>query len=299
MSTDELRSLSSATDSDGAFLIPVAWENQIIMAAYDGAELRPIVQVGTTGRDRVMMPSLKKPVVAWGPAGLAVTPQDLSAGGESIVNFDLKALALIHNNTLDDADADVWGELQNAFSMAVAEAEDDAFGTGDGATMPQGVLTNAGVRANFTPSKVAAAMSDANNNGVDPLIDMLHALKKTYRRNATWAMNSTTEGKVRQLKDTQGQYLWQPPVMAGNPATLLGRPVVNPEGFPDIGAGAFPIVVGDFRSGYKVRDRSGLTVQRLVERYAEFDQTGFIIKRRTGGKVTLSEAFRCLKIGVS
>lgn len=299
LSQDELRSLSSVTDADGAFLVPVAWENQIIMNAYNGAELRPVVQVGTTGRDRVMMPSLKKPSVAWGVAGLAVSPQDLSAGGESIVVYDLKALALIHNNTLDDADADVWGELQNAFSMAIAEAEDDAFGTGDGATQPQGVLTNAGVLANYKISGVAAALYDSTHNGIDPLIDMLHALKKTYRRNATWAMNSTTEGKVRQLKDTGGQYLWQPPVQAGSPATLLGRPVVNPEGFPDIGAGAFPIVCGDFRAGYKVRDRAGITVQRLVERYAEYDQTGFIIKRRTGGKVTLSEAFQCLKIAAS
>jgi HK97 family phage major capsid protein len=157
-------------------------------------------------------------------------------------------------------------------------------------------MTHAGVIANFTKTGVAAALSDTNNNGVDPLISMLHSLKKTYRRNATWGMNSTTEGEVRKLKDKDGQYLWQPPVQAGSPATLLGRPVINPEGMADIGANAFPVVLGDFRSGYVIRDRSGITVQRLVERYAEFDQTGFLVKRRTGGKVVMAEAFRVLKI---
>jgi HK97 family phage major capsid protein len=108
-------------------------------------------------------------------------------------------------------------------------------------------------------------------------------------------MNSTTEAKVRQFKDSNGQYLWQPPVQAGAPATLLGRPSVNPEGMPAVAADAFPIAIGDFRRGYRIRDRKGLTITRLIERYAEFDQTGFMVKRRTGGQVVLAEAFHLIK----
>lgn len=298
MTPDEQRSLSNATDADGAFLIPTAWEGGVLMAAFNAAEVRPVVNVGSTGRDRVFVPSLKKPIVAWGVGALAVTAQDLSAGGETIPILDLKALALIHNNTLDDADSDIWGELSGAFATAVAEAEDLAFAAGDGATEPQGVMSHPTVRAAFTKTGVAAALGDGTvaHNGCDPLIDALHSLKKVYRRNATWGMTSMTEGLVRQLKDTTGQYLWQPPVAAGSPATLLGRPVINPEGMDEVGANKFPIVVGDFRTGYRVRDRSGLSVQRLVERYAEYDQTGFIIKRRTGGRVVMAEAFRCIKV---
>lgn len=296
MTPEEIRAISSASDADGGFLVPIQWENTVLMNAYNEAEIRPVAQVGSTGRDRVFMPSLKKPSVAWGLANVAVSPQDIGAGGETLPINDLRALVLIHNNTLDDAEADVWGELSMAFSRAIAEAEDDAFANGDGVNAPQGVMTNKTVVAQFTKTGVAAALNDANNNGVDALISMMHALKKTYRRNATWAMNSTTEGLVRQLKDKDGQYLWQPPVQAGSPALLLGRPVINPEAMPDVGANAFPIVLGDFRSGYVIRDRSGITVQRLVERYAEYDQTGFIVKRRTGGKVAMPEAFRVLKV---
>lgn len=296
MTPEELRALSSASDAEGGFLVPTAWESQVLMQAYNEAELRPLVNVGTTGRDQVFMPALKKPVVAWGVTNLAVNPQELAAGGERITIHDLKALVLIHNNTLDDADANVWAELQTAFSAAIAEAEDDAFASGDGVTAPQGVLTNKTVLTQFTVSGVAAALSDATHNGVDPLIAALHKLKKTYRRNATFAMNSTVEGVVRTLKDANGQYLWQPPVQAGAPATLLGRPVANPEGMPDIAANAFPIAVGDFRAGYRVRDRAGISVQRLVERYAEYDQTGFLVKKRTGGKVVMAEAFQLIKI---
>ena len=108
-------------------------------------------------------------------------------------------------------------------------------------------------------------------------------------------MNSTTEGEVRKIKNNDGDYIWQPPVTAGNPAALLGRPIINPEGMPDSNNGTLPIAVGDFRSGYKLRDRSGVTVRRLVEKYAEYNQVGFILRRRLGGQPVQPEAFRVLE----
>jgi HK97 family phage major capsid protein len=292
---DEIRALSSASDADGGFQVPVSWESDLITQAFDEGELRAIIGAAPTSRDTVFMPALAKPVVAWGIANLAVSAQDIASGGERISIHDLKALVLIHNNTLEDADADIWSELSSMFGMAVGEAEDDAWATGSGSGEPKGIVTDSRVQANYTKTGVAADLSDASNNGVDALLDGLYSLKKTYRRNATFAMNSTTEAKVRQFKDSNGQYLWQPPVQAGAPATLLGRPSVNPEGMPAVAADAFPIAIGDFRRGYRIRDRKGLTITRLIERYAEFDQTGFMVKRRTGGQVVLAEAFHLIK----
>lgn len=295
MTHEEVRALSSSSDVDGGFLVPTTFETEIITNAYNEAELRPLCNVAATGRDTVQLAALSKPVVAWGTRNLAISPQELSAGGERLEIFDLKALTLIANNTLDDSAADIWAELRDMFSMAIAEAEDDAFAIGAGNNSPQGFIADTRVLANYVPTGVAGAIADGSNNGVDALITMLQSLKKTYRRNATWAMNSTSEGEVRKLKDSNGQYLWQPPVQPGNPATLLGRPLVNPEGMPDIAANSFSIALGDFRKGYKVRDRSGVTVQRLVEKYADYDQTGFIVKKRVGGQVILPEAFVLLR----
>ncbi len=295
---EETRALSSSSDADGGFLIPASFENDIITQAYNEAELRQLVNVAPTGRDTVHIPSLSKPVIGWGIKNLAISPQDITAGNERIEIFDLRALTLIANNTLDDSAADVWGELLTMFSDAIAEEEDNAISSGAGNNSPQGVISDLRVQANVTNTGVAGALNDGSNNGVDALIAILHALKKTYRKNSTWAMNSTTEGFVRTLKDSQGQYLWQPPVIPGNPTTLLGRPIANPELLPDVAANAFPIVLGDFKRGYKLRDRAGITVQRLTEKYADSDQTGFLIKKRLGGQVVLPEAFRVLKVSV-
>ena len=269
------------------------------MNAYNLAELRPICQVGTTGRDLVVLGSLSKPTVAWGRQSLAIDPQDLDTGGERITIYDCRALTLISNNTLDDSEANIVGEMTDAFGRAIAEAEDDAFAAGAGDDSPQGVVADAAVQANYVYSGVAAALSNATNNGVDVLIECLYTPKKTYRRNGIWALNSTTEAVIRKLKDGEGNYLWSAGNDASSPATILGRPIVNPEGMPDIAAGAYPIVFGDFMAGYKIRDRSGLSVLRLDERYAEYDQTGFVIKKRVGGKVTLDEAFCPIKIATS
>jgi HK97 family phage major capsid protein len=170
------------------------------------------------------------------------------------------------------------------FPGAIAEAEDDAFAVGTGAGQPQGILSNAGVQGN--------KQAIGSDSLIDSMIKAFYKLKKQYRRNATWAFNSTTESLLRRQKDAvDGQYLWQPPVAAGEPATLLGRPVINPEGIPDKDTNVLYGVVGDFRSGFWVKDRSGVTIQRLTERYAEYDQTGLLVKRRVGGQVVLAEAF--------
>lgn len=295
----EQRALSSLSDADGGFLVPPDLESGIIMNAYDMEEIRPYCNVGTTGRDVVMLGSLSKPSVAWGRTNIAVSAQDLTVGAERISIFDLRALTLIHNNTLEDSDADIFGELTNAFSRAMAEAEDDAFAIGAGDDSPKGIISDTRVQAHYTASGVAAALTDSTHDGVTALNTLIYSLKKTYRKNGVWLFNSGTEAVLRVLAYDNIELLWQPPKTATAPPTFMGYPIANPESMPDIGAGTFPIVFGDCQAGYKIRDRQGMSVQRLVERYAEYDQTGLLVKKRTGGMVTLDEAFVCMKIATS
>lgn len=294
---EELRALAGTADADGQFLVPDEFESELIMKAYNLAEIRPLCQVGTTSRDTVKLGALSKPIVAWGARSLSVPKQSLGTGGIEIPIRNLRALILMSNDTLDDAAADVMGQLEDSFDKAIAEAEDDGFAIGahDG---PMGILANTSVLANFTKSGVAAAITDSTHNGIDALKTMFFKLNKAYRRNATWAMNSATEGEYRKLKDENNNYLWDYKPDAESSGTLLGRRVINPEGMADIEADGYPVLLGDFRSGYKIRDRSGVVITRLVERYAEFDQTGFILKKRVGGQVSLAEAFQVLKIAV-
>ena len=298
-SEEEKRALAGTSDTDGQFLVPIDFESELIMNAYDLAAIRPLCQVGTTSRDVVQLGALSKPTVAWGKRAIAVTEQTLDTGGLQVRIYNLRALTLISNDTLDDADADIMGELRDAFEMALAEAEDDAFIAGADADTPPGIMANATVLARYKATGVADAIADATHNGMDAIQQMYYGVNAKYRRNGTFAMNSTTEALFRALKNGEGDYYWEPSLQAGTPVSLMGRPVVNPEGMSDVAAGSYPAVFGDFRSGYKIRDRAGMTMTRLVERYAEYDQVGILIKKRTGGQVTLPEAFCPLKVAAS
>ena len=129
----------------------------------------------------------------------------------------------------------------------------------------------------------------------DALITLLYAMPATYRNAGVWAMNGTTLGMLRKLKDGQGNFLWQPSYQAGQPETILGRPVLEVLDMDDIAAGTFPILYGDF-SGYRIVDRQALTF--LVDPYtrATQKQTRYHSTRRVGGRVLMPAKFRKLKM---
>lgn len=291
-SPEEKRALSDIAAGDGGFLIPEHMESDIIMGAYNLAGFRQVAQVRTTGRDAVVMSGLTKPIVTWGKGALVVDPV-AGVNQANIAIEDLKTLVLVHNNILDDTEADVGDEIVQGVSRAIAEAEDVGFAAGGGSIteQPSGLILNPAVIARAVLSGAIGAVT------MDALIDMMASVNATYRRNGTFMFNSLTEAAIRKLKDANGDYLWQPSVQAGMPATLMGRPVAIDEGMPAIATGAEAAVFGDFVAGYRIYDRSGVTIKRLDERYAELDSTAFIVKKRVGGGVVLPEAFTPMTIG--
>jgi len=289
---DEKRALSNIAAIDGGYLIPEDMESDIVVAASSLAGFRPVAQVRKTGRDAVRLGGLTKPVVVWGKGAITVS----AVSGVNQANIpveDLKVLVLVHNNILDDVEADIGDEITQAASRAIAEAEDVGFASGLGAAseQPSGVVLDAGVLARATLSGAVGAIT------MDAIIDMMATVNTSYRRNGTFMMSSLTEAAVRKLKTTTGEYLWEASSQAGVPATLLGRPVAIDEGMPAIATGAEALVFGDFIAGYRIYDRTGIAIQRLSERYADLDSTGFIIKKRVGGGVVLAEAFTPMTIG--
>ena len=101
------------------------------------------------------------------------------------------------------------------------------------------------------------------------------------------------------MKDGQNNYLWQPAFVAGQPETILGRPVVEAIDMPDVAANAFPIAFGDFNAGYRIVDRLDLSI--LVNPYllATQGMTRIHATRRTGAGVIQPKAIRKLKMATA
>ena len=179
-----------------------------------------------------------------------------------------------------------------------------AFVGGNGVSKPRGFLAapNAAAgdvtRAFGTLQYIASGAAGAfAANPEEKLIDLVQALRPPYRQGASWVMNSATLARVRKFRTSDGALLWQPGLAAGQPATLLGYPVVEAEDMPDIAANSLAIAFGNFRAGYLVVERG--ETQVLRDPYSNKPFVHFYATKRVGGMVSNSEAIKLLRFSAA
>ena len=126
----------------------------------------------------------------------------------------------------------------------------------------------------------------------------MYALKRSYRKNAVFLCHDQTLAAVRKLKDTTGQYLWQPSMKENEPDRILGYKVFTSPYFPSIAAGQPAVAFGDF-SYYNIGDRGTRSFAELKELFAGNGMVGFVAKERVDGKLVLSEAVKLLVMKTS
>lgn len=211
---------------------------------------------------------------------------------------ELSAMPKASQRLLDDAAFDVEAWLSGRIAEKFARAEASAFVNGDGIDKPKGLLSyptapnhaatatqigliNSGVEGDF----------DGDNPG-SALIDLVYALGAEYRANASFLMNSKTAAAVRKMRDADGRFLWTDSLAAGQPAQLLGYPVVISEDMPDIDIGAKAIAFGDFRSAYTIVERPDLRVLR--DPFSAKPHVLFYATKRVGGGLTDARAVKLM-----
>ena len=211
---------------------------------------------------------------------------------------------------LDDASIDVASWLLNNASQDFAETEGEDFLSYDGTDgFPRGLLdygtanTKDFVRPwgkhQYIPAGHASAPTDANL--VTACINIVAALRKPYKSNATWLMNSTTASRLMGINDENGRRLWAPTgnLIEGVEHPLLGYRVELDDNMPDLaeGAGAHPIAFGDFRQGYVIVDRHGVRVER--DAVTQKGRVIFDTYKRVGGGAGDFNAIKFIKIAAS
>jgi len=221
----------------------------------------------------------------------------------SIPLHELSAMPKASQRLLDDSAFDIEGWLAGRIADKFARAEAAAFVAGDGIDKPMGFLTHPKVaEAGWTWGRLGyvatgAAGDFASTNAADAIVDLVYALDATYRANATFVMNSKTAGAVRKMKDADGRFLWSDGLAAGEPARLMGYPVLVAEDMPDIGADAYAVAFGDFRAGYTVAERPDLRVLR--DPFSAKPHVLFYATKRVGGDVSDFAAIKLLKFALS
>jgi len=304
-STVELKSLTGAVPADGGYAVPREIDALIAAQLVEISPIRAIAQVVQTGTA-----GYRKLVTLGGTASgwvseTAPRPETATPKFSEIAppTGDLYANPAASQAMLDDAAFDLESWLAGEIAMEFARAEGTAFVKGNGINQPKGFLAAPVSALGDTARPFGTLQYIGTNNatglGADPdekLIDLIHSLKAGHRQGASWVMNSTTLAEVRKLKTADGNFLWQPGLVAGQPDRLLGYPVVEAEDMPDIGANAFPIAFGNFRAGYLIAERTA--TQILRDPYVNKPFVHFYATKRVGGQVLDSAAIKLLKVEV-
>ena len=283
-----VNALQIGTDSEGGYLVPDEYERTLVEALEEENVFRQLAKViRTSSGDRKIPVVATKGTASWIDEEGAYLESDDSFGQVSIGAYKVGTMIKVSEELLNDSVFDLESYIAKEFARRIGAKEEEAFFTGDGSGKPLGVLAATG----GAETGVTAASSTAIT--ADELMDLFYSLKSPYRKKAVWVLNDSTIKAVRKLKDSTGQYLWQPSLAVGTPDTLLGRPVKTSAYMPVIAAGAKTIAFGDF-SYYWIADRQGRSFKRLNELYAANGQVGFLGSQRVDGKLVLSEAVKVL-----
>lgn len=301
----EAKALSAGSGADGGYLVPEETEREIGRRL---AQVSPIRAIA--GHREVSTTVYRKPFLITGAASgwvgeTAARPETTSPTLAELAfpTMELYAMPAATQTLLDDSavNIDEWiaGEIDTVF----AEQEGTAFVAGDGVNKPKGFLAYDTVaesawewgKLGYVPTGAAGAFAASDPS--DALVDLIYAVKAGYRQNGTFVMNRRTQAEIRKLKDDAGNYLWQPPAVAGGQATLMGFPVAEAEDMPDIGADSLSVAFGDFRRGYLVVDRMGVRVLR--DPYSAKPYVLFYVTKRVGGGVADFDAIKLLKFAAA
>jgi HK97 family phage major capsid protein len=223
---------------------------------------------------------------SWVDEAGTIPETDNTFGQITLSAYKLATAIKISNELLQDSAFDLESFVSTEFARRLGEAEETAFFTGDGTGKPTGLLNATG-----GAETVEAAGQTAIT--LDDIMDLYHALRAPYRANAVFITNDLTVKAIRKLKDSSGQYLWQPSTQVGTPNTILGRPYYTSVNMPEIAASAKTVLFGDF-SYYWIADRLGITLMRDPYTSAITDQVMFIARKRVDAKLVLPEAIKVL-----
>lgn len=297
LGADEVKSLRVSDDTAGGYLATAEFSAEVDKNLVQFSPIRDAARVGPTSSGSVIIPKRTgRPTGSWVGETETRTSTESTYGQAEIPIDEMACYVDVSNKLLEDAAVDVAAEVAFDVAEEFGRLEGAAFVAGNGVKKPLGFMSDANVL--FSVSGSASVIGDADG-GVNGLIDLMYALHPFYRSRGVFMANGLTIAALRKLKDGDKNYIWQPSVQAGQPDTLLGRPIIEAPDMPDITGGAFPLMFGDFASGFRIYDRVGLSILRDPYSQATGGLTRFHARKRVGARLVRPEAIRKLKIGTS
>ena len=281
--------LQEGTDADGGYLVPEEWDSRLIDVLDEENVMRGLATVITTSGEHKINIAGTKPAAAWIEEGGALTFGDAKFDQKMLDAHKLHVAIKVTEELLYDNAFNLESYITTQFGKAIANAEEDAFLNGDGSGKPYGIF-------DATKGGHVAVELAGTTIKTDDILSLIYALKRPYRKNASFILNDSTLAAIRKLKDNNGAYIWQPSYQAGEPDRICGYVAHTSAYCNGLEAGKSGIAFGDF-SYYNIGDRGTRSFQELRELFAGNGMIGYVAKERVDGILVLPEAVQILKCG--
>ncbi len=274
--------LQEGVDTDGGYLVPEEYDNRLIDVLGEENIMRDLSTVITTSGEHKINIAATKPAASWIEEGGQLSFGDATFDQILLDSHKLHVAIRVTEELLYDNAFGLENYIITQFGKALANAEEDAFLNGDGVGKPLGLFAASG------GGQIAETLTAAIK--ADDIINLVYALKRPYRKNASFIMNDKNIAVIRKLKDNNGAYIWQPSAQAGEPDRLFGYPVHTSAYAPENA-----IAFGDYKY-YNIGDRGTRSFKQLTELFAGNGMIGYVAKERVDGKLILPEAVQILKL---
>ncbi len=309
----EVKTLQTNIDKEGGALVSSFVEAEINRVARNTVSFRGLCSVKNLNKAR----SYKRRVNQGGSTARWESEGEQNTANTAtptisrleIVPGKIVAKPLVTEEMLDDSEENIERMLVDETAIAFSDKEATAFISGDGVEKPRGILTyptvanaswtwgNLGYVITGVSGDLAAINAGTGVSPADVFIDLIAALPNQYLAGASFIANKATIAKIRKIKDTTANFIWQDSLQKGTPPLLFGYPVIEVSDMPDIGAGSFSVAFGDFRQAYIIVDKAGTRVIR--DETTKKPDYEFCFTRRVGGGVHMFDAVKLLKFGTS
>lgn len=297
-STGEEKVLAIRDETLGGVLAPSDFIAEVVAGIIQFSPMRDIVTVRPTSRTSIQFPKRTGNFAAAWTAETATRTETTGRtyGLDEIPTHELYARVLISNWDLEDPVVDLESIITEDMAMQFAVSEGAAFVNGNGVGKPAGILTSTDIQAN----SIGQGASTFTN--ADGIIKLAFSVKEQYWPNARFVMNRFSLRDIRLLKDTAGNYLWQPAadgvhgLSTGLPATLYGYPYTIAVDYPSATSNVYTVSFGDHKRAYWIADR--IEIQMLRDPFTQASAGAVVLhaRKRVGGQVVLPEAVNVLQM---
>lgn len=293
----QMRHKGLVENSLGELIVPEDVDKEVAMAKHDSVIMRRLARVVQTSSDRMRRTMFNKLTAGYGKLETNVDNYDINKFESDIVPaqewlhvHNLYGLTRIGEDQLQDSEFNLTQILTQMLAEAFTYTEGDAFWNGRGGQFeePEGLLLD---------KRIKRYEVGDDTTLLDALLSLQYAPKDGQaKQDGVYVVNSKTELYTRSQKDENGNYMWQPPVQAGLPATLFGKSVYVDDSIKGDNAAVY----GDIKRAYTIVDRQGMTLRRYDQSSSAMhnDLIPFRAKARNGGGVTTPEAVAILQTEV-